>query len=71
MVKDFGKYFKELRKQSGMTLTEFSKKYGYKENVISLLENSKVVPRPTTIKKIADIYGVDYLTLYKKLEKGE
>ena len=29
------------------------------------------MPRPITIKKLADAYNVDYNELYEKLEKGE
>ena len=71
MHKNFGQVLKNIRNQRKLSLNEVSEKTGISISCLSLIENSKTQPQAKTINKLADVYEVDYIELYKRLEKGE
>ena len=64
-------FLRSIREKSGLTLKELSEKTKISIATLCLIENGKVTPRPITIKRLADVYNVDYNDLYEKVEKGE
>ena len=71
MHEKFGQVLKEIRNSKKLSLYEVVEKTGISISCLSLIENSKTQPQAKTIKKLADVYEVDYIELYKRLEKGE
>lgn len=62
----FGEKLRELRKQKGLTLQEFSAKMGLKShNSITMWESGERLPKPDSIKKLAEVLEVDYIELLK------
>lgn len=55
----FGEFLKELRIEKGYSLRQAKEQTGISEAYLWQLENGKrEVPRPETVKKLADGYGV-------------
>ena len=67
----FAENLKQLRKKSGMTQLELSKKLGTVHSTISMYERGEREPDLDTINRIAKIFGVsaDYL-LGQKVNRG-
>ena len=59
----FGQRIVELRKEQGLTQTEFAKTIGISRSALSLYEIEKREPDLKTLKKMASLFGVsvDYL----------
>ena len=58
------KELKRLRKDSGFTLREVSKKTGVSNAYVNQLENNKVAePSPNILAKLAELYDVSYTRL--------
>ncbi|MGV3027103.1 helix-turn-helix domain-containing protein [Clostridium thermobutyricum] len=57
---DIGSQIKILRKENKLTLKELSKKIGISYVNLSRIENNKAIPRPSTLKKIADVFDVEF-----------
>jgi transcriptional regulator with XRE-family HTH domain len=61
---DFGTIVVELRKQKGISQTDFAGQLGIHKNVLGRYERNEVLPSIEIARKIADILDVslDYLT---------
>ena len=67
-MKNYGDYIKALRESKGLTLREVEKKTEISNAYLSQLESSKIKqPSPTTLYKIAELYGVQYEILMEKV----
>lgn len=63
-MSEFGKKIKEIRKSKGLTLNQVALYSNISAAQLSRIENGKRgVPKPTTIKKIADALKYDYYEL--------
>jgi transcriptional regulator with XRE-family HTH domain len=71
MAENYGKVLKSIRKDKKLYLKDVKEKTGISIASLSLIETGKIKPRPTTIKKLSEVYEIDYFTLYNLLEKGE
>ncbi len=61
---DFGSSVVELRKEQGISQTDFASQLGIHKNVLGRYERNEVLPSIEIARKIADILDVslDYLT---------
>ncbi len=66
--KSFGKILAFLRKQKLLKQSELADKIGVTRTLISTYEHGKTVPKPETIRKIAEVLGADFATLLRKAE---
>lgn len=59
----FGDRLKQLRKESGLTQLDLSKKIGIVRSAISNYETNRTMPDPTTLNELAQLFDVstDYL----------
>ena len=64
MKKSFGENIKEIRLQLNLTQAELAKKLGYSERLVGGWENNRSFPTVFTLKKIHDIFGVDYEEIF-------
>ena len=64
MKKSFGENIKEIRLQLNLTQAELAKKLRYSERLVGGWENNRSFPTLLTIKKIHDIFGVDYEEIF-------
>lgn len=60
----FGKKLKELRKIEGWTQEQVATKIGVTKQTYNHYENEKRTPSLGTIKKLAEVYGVDLDTVF-------
>ena len=67
----FGEQLILLRRRRGLTQGELAEKAGILREMISSYESGKVFPREGTLKKIADVLGVDFEELYGYLEESK
>jgi transcriptional regulator with XRE-family HTH domain len=67
-MENYGEYIKALRESKGLTLREVEKQTEISNAYLSQLESSKVKqPSPTTLYKLAELYGVKYEVLMEKV----
>lgn len=67
-MENYGEYIKALREAKGLTLREVEKKTEVSNSYLSQLESSKIKqPSPTTLYKLAELYGVKYEVLMEKV----
>jgi transcriptional regulator with XRE-family HTH domain len=68
-VATVGGNFKRIREAKGIKQEEIYKQLGYKRvSNVSLLENNKRLPKPTTIKKMAAVLGCETWELLEGVE---
>lgn len=61
MKQEFGDYMKHLRETKGLTINQLAVVAGISGSQISRIENGlRGVPKPTTLRKIAEATGVPY-----------
>lgn len=63
-MKTIGENLRTIRIELGLTQKEFAEKLGYGCQNISNWEKNRNVPTAHTIKKIHDIFGVEYEDIY-------
>ena len=63
-MKTIGENLKIIRKELGLTQKEFAQKLGYGFQNISNWEKNRNIPTVHTLKKIHEIFGVEYDELY-------
>ncbi|HMU46531.1 MAG TPA: helix-turn-helix domain-containing protein [Chitinophagaceae bacterium] len=67
-MNNYGEYIKALRESKGLTLRDVEKKTEVSNAYLSQLESSKIKqPSPTTLYKLAELYGVKYEVLMEKV----
>lgn len=67
-MNNYGEYIKALREAKGFTLREVERKTDVSNAYLSQLESSRIKqPSPTTLYKLAEIYGVGYEVLMEKV----
>lgn len=64
--KELGTYLKSYRDVLGYSTYDINKLCEISPGYISLLENGKRKPSPVILKKLAPIYGLDYIDLLEK-----
>lgn len=63
----FGPYMKQLREQQGFSINQLAEAAGISNSQISRIENGvRGVPKPATIRKIADALAVPYTDMMKQ-----
>ncbi|PYE48514.1 transcriptional regulator with XRE-family HTH domain [Paenibacillus barcinonensis] len=63
----FGPYMKQLREQQGFSINQLAEAAGISNSQISRIENGvRGVPKPATIRKIADALHVPYTDMMKQ-----
>ncbi|OMF14337.1 transcriptional regulator [Paenibacillus amylolyticus] len=63
----FGPYMKQLREQQGYSINQLAEAAGISNSQISRIENGvRGVPKPATIRKIADALSVPYTEMMKQ-----
>lgn len=60
----------QARTQKNITQTELSKRTGLHSSYLSRIENRKLEPRPTTLRRIADALGVPLSELFREGPAG-
>ncbi len=65
---ELGEYLKNIRENLDYSTREISKLCDISQSFISLMENGKRKASPIILKKLADIYFIDYIDLLKKAE---
>ena len=63
-VMNIGKTIKQLRKQKGMSQTDFGNKVDITQATLSQIENGQTVPHKTTLSKICEVLGISEELLY-------
>lgn len=67
-MENYGVYFKALRESKGMTLRDVERKTEVSNAYLSQLESGKIKqPSPTTLYKLAELFGVKYELLMEKV----
>jgi len=67
-MNNYGEYLKALRESKGFTLREVEKKTDISNAYLSQLESSKIKqPSPTTLYKLAELFGIKYEVLMEKV----
>lgn len=64
--KELGQYLKSIRESLGYSIYDVNKLCDISPSYLSLMENGKRRPSAIILKKIAPIYCLNYLDLYKK-----
>ncbi|CAI6081937.1 hypothetical protein PAECIP112173_03376 [Paenibacillus sp. JJ-100] len=63
----FGPYMKQLREQQGFSINQLAEAAGISNSQISRIENGvRGVPKPATIRKIAEALAVPYTDMMKQ-----
>lgn len=65
-IKEMGEYLKKLREEKGLTTREVYDLAKVSNSYLSLVENGHRRASAGVLKKLASVYGVDYLDLYVK-----
>ena len=65
-LKEMGAYLKELRESKGLSTREVYELSKVSNSYLSLVENGHRRASAVVLKKLAPVYGVDYLDLYVK-----
>lgn len=63
---ELGKYLKDIRESLGYSTHDVNKLCEISQSYISLMESGKRKPSAVILKKLAPIYGLNYLDLYEK-----
>lgn len=66
--KELGEYLKNIRESLDYSTHEISRLCDISQSFISLMENGKRKASPVILKKLSDIYFLDYIDLLKKAE---
>jgi HTH-type transcriptional regulator, competence development regulator len=67
-MNNYGEYIKALRESKGLTLRDVEKQTDVSNAYLSQLESSKIKqPSPTTLYKLAELYGIGYEVLMEKV----
>lgn len=61
---NIGSTLRSLRKEKGLSLMELSKKAGCSISYLSMVENGKVNPSVSKLKKITDVLGITIIELF-------
>ena len=61
---NIGNRLRALRKEKGLSLMELSKRAGCSISYLSMVENGKVNPSVSKLKKITDILGITIIELF-------
>lgn len=63
-MEPLGMYLQKIRIERGLTLRDVDHKTGLSFSYISMLEKGeRTNPTPEALRKLADVYGLDYLDL--------
>lgn len=65
-LKEMGAYLKKLRENKGLSTREVYELSKVSNSYLSLVENGHRRASAVVLKKLAPVYGVDYLDLYVK-----
>ena len=65
-IKELGTYLKKLREEKELSTREVYNLAKVSNSYLSLVENGHRRPSAVVLKKLAPVYGVDYLELYVK-----
>ena len=65
-LKEMGAYLKKLRENKGLSTREVYELSKVSNSYLSLVENGRRRASAVVLKKLAPVYGVDYLDLYVK-----
>ena len=65
-LKEMGAYLKKLREDKGLSTREVFERSKVSNSYLSLVENGHRRASAVVLKKLAPVYGVDYLDLYVK-----
>lgn len=65
-----GEYIKEKRLDIGILQKELATKCDVSVQTINTIENDKSNPSVTTLRRIAQVLGVDYFVLRKIMKEG-
>lgn len=65
-----GNYIREKRLDIGFLQKELAEKCDVSVQTINTIENDKSKPSVTTLRRIAQVLGVDYFVLRKILKEG-
>ncbi|MBN1416500.1 MAG: helix-turn-helix transcriptional regulator [Bacteroidales bacterium] len=67
-MENYGDYIRALRESKKLTLRDVEKKIDVSNAYLSQLESGKIKqPSPITLYKLAELYGVEYEVLMKKV----
>jgi len=67
-MENYGEYLKALRESKNLTLRDVERETEVSNPYLSQLESSKIKqPSPTTLYKLAELYGVRYELLMEKV----
>mgnify|MGYP004629144639 CR=1 FL=1 len=64
--KELGEFLKKLRLRNDLTTRQVYEKSGVSNSYLSLVENGNRKASAIILKKLANVYNVDYLDLYEK-----
>lgn len=64
--KELGHYLKTIREELGYSIYDVNKLCEISPSYLSLMENGKRRPSAIILKKLAPIYSLSYIELYKK-----
>ncbi len=70
MENNFGKLIREMRKEKGYTVVEFSKRSGFTKEQIRNIESGRNKPRIFNLNKLADALDCSYEFLFEKLNEN-
>lgn len=62
---------RELREQAVLSQSDLAEKAGVSKTTIIKIEQGKISPHPTTIRKLAAALGVEASDLMRRLKKSE
>ena len=65
-----GEYIREKRLDIGILQKELAEKCDVSVQTMNTIENDKSTPSVTTMRRIAQVLGVDYFVLRKILKEG-
>ena len=63
---NYGKAFREIREEQGLSRTEVAKQIGCTPSALSKIENGKTVPKEKTIAKFCVAYGIPIAYFYTR-----
>jgi transcriptional regulator with XRE-family HTH domain len=67
-MENYGEYLKALRESKSLTLRDVERQTEVSNAYLSQLESSKIKqPSPTTLYKLAELYGIKYELLMEKV----
>jgi transcriptional regulator with XRE-family HTH domain len=66
-----GKYIREKRLDVGLMQKELAAKCGLTIQTINFIENGRNNPSISTLRKIAEVLGINYFELRQVMKEGE